>query len=74
MNREIRLALGRQVSTQRLAEGHVGSIGVGRGGASTARVTPPTNEQINERIRAAAHLATNRADLGVDLDDVWLGR
>ena len=77
MNREInnllRVALrGPVYATSRLAE-QEGSIGIGRGGGAAHVVRASTNEQINERLRAAAHLATNRVDLdGVNLRDVWL--
>ncbi len=47
-----------------------GSIGIGRGGGAAHVARPSTNEQINERLRAAAHLVTNRAELGVNLRDV----
>jgi hypothetical protein len=51
---------------------HEGSIGIGIGGAGYAPRARTTNREINDAIREAARLATNRFDLdGVSLDDVW---
>jgi hypothetical protein len=57
-------------STARIPD-HVGNIGIGVGGGSAARAarTLP-NERINEALREAARIATNRVDVGVSLDDV----
>jgi hypothetical protein len=50
---------------------HPGDIGIGRGGGNAHVARSSTNEQINAKLRLAAHQATNRVELGVDLDDVW---
>ena len=48
-----------------------GDVGIGRGGGSAARLTPSTNEQINDAIKLAARVATNRVDLdGVNLASI----
>ena len=64
----LRRAAGRQ--TQIETREKVGEIGIGRGGACASPSPPDPTAQINERIRLAARQATNRVEIGVDLDDV----